>query len=393
MVSNIRLFDEKPQSITTCVCSVSEIQRSVKVSIARVSTVQALEKTSLFRSDGKYLMASVACFGRVGGRNNHKDNTISGRLIFYEVPQLEERPVMQKPIQFLSFSSCSYATQVFHDDNITCFASADNTLADFMVDTPHKPCLSTTHLHKMLLGRLRAFALEFAPQPLKSCNMIFDTFEKLPIGCGSEIVNAEVNSDNLIVQAKSARTDLFSNNHIKENIFTISTQDGTTDIPITIGFKIIQRDKKFAFISSFECRKRAFARKIKGIRTLVVLDGKFLGEVYPTISASSFGFQSVFYGFARQLRRQFESCSEVFVEMLVQGFPRAYLLSQSIIIGVLCGFGELLHSSDERRRRFDLHFHGSLNNHVIPYVRMDIKNYRQFLPPLKSVGFLADFER
>ena len=390
MVSNDGLIDGQPQSITPCVYSVPQIEGSVKVSIAGITTVQTFEEACLLRSDRIDFMASIAHLGGIFRRNRAEYNTFSDGFVFHETPQLQERPIREQSVQVFPSSLRSDALQVFHNDNISCIHSADDTLADFMVDTPHEPCLSVSETTKMPLGRLRAFALERTSQPLKSCYLAFHSFDKNKIrGCG-KIVYADINSYYLGVQAKKSGADVFSNNDVKIKVLPMLAENGAGYLPVSVCLEIISRDMKDGLVSTINGRQRAFSREVEGIGTLVVLYGKLLGEIHLAVLASSLGLQSRLDSLATQLRTKFGELPDVSVGLLVQSLPRAYLVFQSEVIGILGCLAELLHGFGYAVRMRNLQPHCCLNSHNISLDTTYLKTNRQFLPPINRVGFLAD---
>jgi hypothetical protein len=390
MVSNDGLIDGQPQSITPCVYSVPQIEGSVKVSVAGITAVQALEEACLLRSDRVDFMASVAHLGGICRRDGAEHNAFSDGFVFYEIPQLQERPVAQEPVQVFPSPLRSDALQVFHDDNIPCIHPADNTLADFMVDTPHEPFLPARYSLEMLSGRFSAFALERTSQPLKSCYLALHSFDKNKIRGRGKVVYADINSYYLGVQAKKSGADVFSNNDVKIKFLSDLAESGTGYLPVSVGLEIILRDMKDGLVSAIHSRQRAFSRDVKRIRTLVVLDGKHLGEISLPVLATSLSFKSRLYGFATQLRTEFGELPDVGISLLMQGLPRAYLVLESEVIGILGCLAELLHGSDYTLRMRNFQPHCCLNSHNISLDTTYLNNNRQFLPPLKSVGFLAD---
>ena len=363
VVSNNRRVDKAPKGVTTCVHPFPEIQRSVKVSVAGVAAVQAFEKTGILGPDGIDLVAHMAGLGCIGRGDCNKNNSSSGCLVFDKTPQLAKGPVGEQPIQSLPSSFRPDAVQVFHNDNISCTHITDNTLADFMIEAPHEPSLSALYLLEMPFSRASAFALESASQSLKSGNMIGYSFEKMSAGCGGEVVYAKVDSDNFAVRTDADRIGLFGNNNVQEYVFAAFGESGACYLPTVISLEVVLGNEKYAFVSSLERGKRASAAKVKGIGTLVIWDGKLSGKVDFAVSASPFRLKCEFDGFAGKLGRQPESCPHIRVKPLVQCFPGAYLLPECMVIGILCGFGELAHGFYENWRRFNLQLHSGLHQH------------------------------
>jgi hypothetical protein len=384
MVSNDGLIDGQPQSITPCVCSVPKIEGSIKVSIAGIAAVQALEEACLLRPDRIDFMTSVAHLGSIFRRDRAEHNALPDGLVFYKLPQLQKCPVVQETIQFNSHPLLSDALQVFHNDNISCIHLADDTLADFMVDAPHEPCLSASEKPKMPLGRLRAFALERTSQPLKSGYLALHTPEKREIRGRGKIVYADINPYYLGVQAKKSGADVFSNDNIEINFLPLLTERGTGYLPVSVGLEIILRGMQHSLVSAFNRGKRAFSREVKRIGTLVVLDGKFIGEIHLAVLASSLGLQSRLDSLATQLRAELGELPDVSIGLLMQGLPRAYLVLQSEVIGILGCLAELLHGSEYACRMRNFQPHCCLNSHNISLDTTYLKTQPQFLPSINA---------
>ena len=190
--TNDGLIDKQPQNITHCVCSASEIVRSVQVSIAGIATVQAFDKSSLLRSDCHDFVASSACFGCVGTGDGNSQDTSFGSLVFNHSLEAGKRPVAQEGVEFLSRSPPSNTPEIFQNKDIPYICASDNLLADEVVDTAHKTCPSTFQFPKMSFGRLRSFGNELFLQPSHAVQFFLNqsTREKQAIACGGDVVYA-----------------------------------------------------------------------------------------------------------------------------------------------------------------------------------------------------------
>lgn len=343
MICNNRLLDRQPQSITQCVYPSPQIEGSIKVSVAGVSTVQTLEKTCFLRSYSVDFIASFACFGTVMRSNCNENGFLFNSFIFYETSQLVESPVGKQPVNCPSSSSVSYSLQVFHNNNISCIYFADNTYTDFMIDTPHKPFLSAFKLFEMLLGRLGAFGLEFTPQSLKFCNLAFNSFKKLFFRSCGKIVYPKINPYDFVIRSTNTRIDFLDNSNIQEYFFPGFGKSGASDVPIFIGLKIVIRNIENLFDSAIDSGKRALTGPVKRIGTFIILNGQFFGKINLSVFASSLGFNGKFDCFATKLGRKLRELSYLFVGSLMQNLPRVYFVLPSIVIGKLNGLAELYH--------------------------------------------------
>ena len=321
--TNNRLIDKQPQNITHCVCSASEIIRSVQVSIAGIATVQAFDKSSLLRSDCHDFVASSASFGCVGTGDGNSQDASLGSLVFNHSLEAGERPVAQEGIEFLSHPSPSDAFEIFQNKNIPCICASDNLLADEMVDTAHKTCPSTLQFPEMPFGRLRSFGNELFLQPSHTMQFFLNqpTIKKQAIACGGYVVYAEVDSDSFRVQATTKFIDLFGNNDVKKHVLAIFDKRGTGYVPIGIAFEIV-RDKDVELCPSIQGKQRAFSRHVKGVGTLVILNCKRIGKGNLASRTSSFGLDGKLDGLAGKLRRKFSLLSDSAIHLLMQNFQR-----------------------------------------------------------------------
>jgi hypothetical protein len=399
MISNNRRVDMQPRGITQCVYPFFQVERSVKVSVAGVATVQTPGEPSILGSFREDLMASIAGFGGVRRKDRSKNNALPCSLILYEAPKLMERPVREQSIQFFSSSPLSYALQIFHNDNIPCIQFADYTLADFMIETPHEPFLPSRKIFEVLSGRLSAFPLEFTSQSLKFCNMSFNSPEKPGFGRGGQIIYTQVDPNNFRVKS-GLGNDLPGNNDVQKQILCNFAENSTPYPPVFIGIKVVLGNIEINLESFINSGKRAFSRKIKGIRTLIILNRKLLAEVYPSVSAGFFDFKSKFDSLARELGRQFGKAADLFVCSLMEGFPRIYFIFESIIVGKLGGLTEFHHCVDETLGKRYFQADGGLAHHRKKLLqRHFISINREFvsaeeitvaIPPInKWMGFLA----
>jgi hypothetical protein len=405
VLCNNRLVNRQPPDSTQCVCLFPQIEGSVKVSIAGVTTVQTLEETCIVGPCREDFTASAASLRAVMGRNDNEYSSLPDTLVFYESPQLGKGPVGKQPVECLPSPLTPDSSQVFHNNNISCIYSADNTLADFVVDAPHKPCLPAGKPLKMFPGRARAFGLELASQPLKSSNMILNSFEKLLFRSGGKIVYPKVNANNLVVTAMNGRFYLFGNCDIQKEFFSCSGKSGASGMPVFIHLKVIIRDMKGLFDSAFDSRKRAFAGKIKGIGAFVVPDRELFGKINLPVSASLFGLKGDLDCLARELGGKLEMFPYLSIGSLMKSFPGIYLMFESMIISKLGSFAELCHSVYGVFGIRNFKAYGSLRNHDIPqiylllqsqYIREEAVHFRGnidfrvAIPPIpEGMGFLA----
>ena len=390
--TNDGLIDKQPQNITHCVCSASEIVRSVQVSIAGIATVQAFDKPSLSWTDCHNFVASSACFGCVGTGDGNGQDASLGSLVFNHSLEAGKRPVAQESVEFPSHPSPSDAFEIFQNKNIPCICASDNLLADDVVDTAHKTCPSALHLSEMLFGRLRSFGNELFLQPSHPVQLFLNqsTIKKQAVACGGDVVYAEVDSDGFRVQATTKFTNLFGNNDVKKQMLSIFDKRGTGYVPIRITFEIV-RNKDVELYPSIQGKKRTFSSHVKRIGTLVILNGKRIGKGNLPSKAASFGFNGKLNGLAGELGRQFGLFSDGAICLLMQNFQRGNSMLSGVVVSKLGGFGKFLHRLKQGIRISNLQFHGSLNSHTFIILARIYKGYvKNAIPPTaKAMGFLA----
>lgn len=391
--TNDGLIDKQPQNITHCVCSASEIVRSVQVSIAGIATVQAFDKSTLSWSDCHNFVASSACFGSVGTGDGNGQDASLGSLVFNHSPEAGKRPVAQEGVEFLPHSSPSDAFEIFQNKNIPRICASDNLFADEVVDTARKTCPSALQFPEMPFGRLRSFGNELFLQPSHLVQFFLNqtAIKKQAVACGGYVVYAEVDSDGFRVQATTKFTDLFGNNDVKKQMLAMFDKRGTGYVPFGITFEIL-RDKDVELCPSVQSKKGTFSRHIEGVGTLVVLNRKRIGKGNLASGTSSFGLDGKLDGLAGKLRGKSGLLPDGAIHLLMQNLQRGNAMLPCIVVGKLRGFGKFMHRLKQGIRISNLQFHRSLNSHK-SIRRKEYINVSAIPPTAKAMGFLADVKR
>ena len=152
--------------------------------------------------------------GSVVRFDSNKFNPLSFSFILDKTLQLEETPITNPIIHSSSEISSSDTFEIFHN-NFASIKTANNFLADVMINPRHKMFLFSRNLFQESSGTLSSFSLEFTSQefefPFNLLNL--RGFEELSVRSNSEIVYAEVNTKN------SVRTRTFDS-----NLFRFSSQ-------------------------------------------------------------------------------------------------------------------------------------------------------------------------
>ena len=152
--------------------------------------------------------------GSVVRSNLNKFNSLSFSFVLDETLQLEETPITNPIIHFLPSSDFSNPFEIFHN-NFASIKTANNFLADVMINPCHKMFLFSRNLFQESSGTSSSFSLEFTSQEFEFSFNLFNLsrVEEPIIRSNSEIVYAEVDAKN------SVRTRTFDS-----NLFRFSSQ-------------------------------------------------------------------------------------------------------------------------------------------------------------------------
>jgi hypothetical protein len=168
-----------------------------------------------------------------------------------ETLQLEETPIANPIIHSPSEISSSNPLEIFHY-NLASIKIINNLFADFMINSSHKPLLSSRNLLEKFSGTSCAFALEFTSQEFEFPFNLFDFrgVEKLPVRSDSKIINPQVHTENSV---RTRTNGAFLGECEQEETFTFgNSQKAFINFPTKIGFVTIWNNKG-NFNPTFDC--------------------------------------------------------------------------------------------------------------------------------------------
>lgn len=217
---------------------VGNIERGIEVRIEMETTIVALDKTrmsgcietSTFRAD----------FGSVHWRYFLDRDALSFCFVCDKVLQLEETPVMQPSVNFLSSILFSHAFQIFHHDSISCLELGDYLLADVVVNPSHELLFSARDFSEQSLCRQSAFSLEFFTQMEELVFDDFDLRQSEELSCGSDcnLIDSQINSDDFSI-GFGILDFFFEAEQEEASSFLINPEQAFSDIPREILFEAI----------------------------------------------------------------------------------------------------------------------------------------------------------
>jgi len=229
-VHNNRLVDIKPEGNSQWLCPSQEIKRSIQVGITGIPTVVTMKKT--FISDTEFSTMRTG-FGSICWTDSHKIMSFSECFILNELSQLESAPVRDSSIEYSSSVSFSDSCQIFHNKESFDFCLTYNTFADNMVHISSKPFLSATQFLETPLGRFCAPTLKSCFELPEPINMIYSSIEEFLIACYSNMIYAEVNTNKVFDRA-NIDINLFSNAKIEEEVSSSHKEFTFSYFPIKI---------------------------------------------------------------------------------------------------------------------------------------------------------------
>lgn len=388
IVHNNRLVDIKPENNSQWLCSLSNINRSIKVGITGIPTGITMKKT--FISDTKFSTMRTG-LGSVFWTNSHKTMPFSECFILYELPQLESAPIRDFSIENSSPIPSTYSCQVFHNEECPDFCFTYNTLTNDMVHITSKPFLSATQSFEMFFGRFCASTLKPCFEASEPTNMMFDIPEEMFIACYCNIINAEVNTNKVFDRANIS-INLFSNAKIKEE-FSSSHKEFTFGyFPIRI-FGKVSRNGYRGFNSTIDC----------GDTQNIIFDGETsLGIIPNTSIENGFRFGS-FTAFISPLNcsnnelglESWEVNPHIFIDSIIK-FKIRLMLSPTRIDSIINSFGINRNGLSDKQIIFNLNLNNSSvfhRNMEEEYIYKTIGNEEDkhsisAIPPnLKRIGY------
>ena len=200
-------------------------------------TIRTFENSTLPRAKIMAPRTSLASMVRI---NLDYPDSFSTGFIFDELLQLVETPIIQPSSLFLSQSSFSYVSQVFHYNSST-FNIINNLFADIVVIPSHKLIFSARNLFKQSFTGSSAFCLEFSSQISKSIlnEFNFSTIKEFVVATNSDIIYADIDTKNCSISTIFS-IDVFSNSKVKEQSSLFILNEHTfNNLPIFIFNKIV----------------------------------------------------------------------------------------------------------------------------------------------------------
>jgi hypothetical protein len=268
-----------------------------------------------------------------------KFNTLSFSFVLDKALQLEETPIANPIVHSLSSPLFPDTFQVFHN-NLVSIKIGNNVFADVVINPSHITCFSSANLLEKTLGGKSAFALEFTTQEFE---LPFDLLDfsrtKEPvIRSDRKFVYSEVNTENKL-RSVVYSIDLFREREQKESsaLFINSQETFGWTVPTDKIFFVTIRDSDDNFLPASQCfiDKSVFLEPCtpwEVISNTCSFDDRF-GFGFFNISASLTNAGNC------QLRWQFESQSEVFINNIVQFDVIPYFMFPSSINAELQTFG------------------------------------------------------
>lgn len=201
------------------------IPRCVEVGIQGVTAVMAFDKSPMSGSmETSTLGTLFTGISRV--TIDHPDAFLGG-LVFDKPLELVECPLMHP---FVVFGRSPDISQPLHNDYITAFQVAYNLLGDVVVDPSHKLFPTASDSLNLPVGSPCAFGLDFSHNPLVFHSQMLDAFTEPPIAGDSNIVNAEVDSNNCTV-VTAVEGDLFGKCEAEEELAVLKNQMALSNLP------------------------------------------------------------------------------------------------------------------------------------------------------------------
>ena len=215
---------------------------------------------------------------------NSLDSSLQS-FIFNKTLQLEETPTIQPKIHSLSSPHLSYSFEVFQN-NSSSVAVINNLSAYVMIYPSLEPLLFSRQFFKQFSGTPSAFCLKFCSQPFEVKHFSLDLLstEKFPVACYSNMVYADINTKNSVLEARVFCADVFSKSKKEEaSSLPVNSQQTFFDIPTEIFF-IAVRDGEWNLDSALDCSQTQNIIFERSTAREIVSDGNSINNWF------SFGF-------------------------------------------------------------------------------------------------------
>ena len=224
------------------------------------------------RMSSNLIMADRTFFGSVSRIDIDNSTIFPYSFVFNKALQLPKCPLMHP---FVISCGSSNIAQIFHYYSASIRNTINDSLTYIMVSPCHKPRPISRELSQMSLSGFGAFSLEFANQVIVLDSEKFNLLPEEHLGrCYSEIVYADINSKNLILEVRVIGIDIFSECEQEEaSAFCVNPQQAFSNIPTEVFFVTV-RDTEWNLNPAFDSGQaqdvvleRCRARKIISHRT------------------------------------------------------------------------------------------------------------------------------
>jgi hypothetical protein len=229
--------------------------------------------------------------------------------------------------------------QVFHN-NLVSIKVGNNVFADVVINPSHITCFSSTNLPKKTLGGKSAFALEFTTQefelPFSLLN--FSRTKESVIRSDRKFVYSEVNTENKL-RSVVYSIDLFRECEQEKGsaLFINSQETFSWTVPTDKIFFVTIMDSDDSFLPASQC----FIDKSVSLEPCT--PWKIISNTCSFNNGLGFCFFNISASLTNagncQLRWQFESQSEVFIDDVMQFDVIPYFMFPSSINAELQCFG------------------------------------------------------
>ncbi|MDO8480943.1 MAG: hypothetical protein Q7S65_03945 [Nanoarchaeota archaeon] len=233
--------------VRLCYRQPTQVKGSVEVSV-RAKTTRANEAITMPRTDFSTIGARLGSQVWTNKLNSLPENP---GFIGDEPLQLTEGPTIEPTVQPLTHKSVPAlpnTLQVFQNDGVcVCY----NLFAHVVVYPSHKPSLPAAQLPEKSFGGLCAFGLKFTAHITELDEFSLWRFEDCAITAGRQIVYAEVDAENPLLQ-RTFSINLFREDKQEEAFaFPIQMQETLCSFPREI-LSVAIRNAKTNFDSSLD---------------------------------------------------------------------------------------------------------------------------------------------
>ena len=198
-------------------------------------------------------IADVMDLGSEVRINIDASGSLSQSLVFNEVLQLKEAPVINPVVESFSSLASPNSLEVLHYNSIPFINATDNSFTNIVVYPSLETSLSSRPLLEKFSGASSAFGLKFFPQSLELEHFSFDlaTSEELFIRGNSYMIYSDINTNFPV--ATSANVNVFGKGDVdKESSLFIHKNLGSLPRPVKI-LSVIFRNANRDVNSAINC--------------------------------------------------------------------------------------------------------------------------------------------